>query len=384
VRLFPAELEERAFRCGLVRDWKSAGLVSAESAAKLADSVGPAPERAAWPLRLVLFGFSALCFGALVALFLKDFNDRAIVGVGCLIAAAAAIAAAETLIRAFAFHRHGVEEALVASAVGLAAFAAERLVGRGAGWHFSTAVFASTLTAAAALAYARYGYRLAAIAVAGGLGLLVVAFDAGERETRVLLAALYAALLAAVTLAPGLPRRERERLELGRFFLALSVPLVLNLRLEHLAGGYDSYGRAALDAFSRATLAAIFAIPAAWLAWGLASRARALIWAGALGLLVAQCSVKPYLGIARHSWDPALLGLELIVAAYALKRWLDAGPGGRRGAYSSEDAGGERGGGALGLLAGAIAAAPASAPAGPGAPRGHGGGFGGGGASGSY
>jgi hypothetical protein len=386
VRIFPPELEERAFRHGLLKEWRAARLVSPEVADKIAAELGEPPARAAWPLRLILFGFTVLCQGTTVVLLLKDVHDRFAVGIGALVAAAASIALAEAMIRGMKVLRHGAEEALVAGAVVLTAFAAENLLSGASSSRFSTVVFSGALAGAAALAYARYGYRLAAIGVAAGLGVFLGALDYGERGTRVALAVLYGALLAAVTLWPALPRRERERLEIARFFLALSVPLCLNLALERLFGGvfYGHTGGVGMDVFAWTTLVLIFGIPAAWLEWGIVSRARALVWAGALGLLIAQCSIKPYFGWARHSWDPAVLGVELIVLALALKRWLDAGAGGRRGGFSSEEMGNSEPGGALGLLAGAIAAAPASAGSAPETMKGRGGDFGGGGAGGSF
>jgi hypothetical protein len=383
VRVFPAELEERAFRRGLLKEWKTAKLVSPEPAAKIAADIGEPPAHAAWALRVVLFGFAALCQAALCFLVVKDLRDRAAEGGAALVLAILSILAAEALIAALQVRRQGAEEALVAGAVLMTAFAAERLAGGGGNYSFSEVLFSFALAAAAAAAYARYGYRLAAIGVAVGLGVFVGSLDYGNRGTRVLLALLYSAGLAAVTFWPDLPRRERERLEIARFFLAFSVPLCLNLALERLFGGYAP--APAMDAFGWFTFAAIFLIPAGWLAWGIASRSRSLIWAGSLGLLVAFCSIKPYFGWARHSWDPAVLGVELVVLALVLKRWLDAGPGRRRGGFSSEDMGNSEPSGALALLAGAVAAAPGAAPAGGPAPmKGKGGDFGGGGASGNY
>ena len=381
MRIFPADLEERAFRHNILNDWRTARLVSAETSAAIAAELGEPPAQAAWPLRVVLFGFAALCQGAAFALFAKDLRDRTAVGGFAVLAAALSIIAAESLIRALKVRRQGAEEALVAGAVLMTAFAAERL--SGTDYHFETGVFSFALAAAAAAVYVRYGYRLAAIGVAVALGVFVAALEYGDHVTRVLLALLYGALLAAVTLWPDLPRRERERLEIARFFLALSVPLCLNLSLEHVTGGYGS--GVGMDWFAWATFAAIFAIPACWLAWGISSRARSLVWAGSLGLLVSFCSIKPYFGWARHSWDPAVLGIELAALSLILKRWLDAGPARRRGGFSSEDMGNSEPGGALTLLAGVVAAGSAAAGStGPDPMKGKGGDFGGGGASGSY
>ena len=363
MRIFPPEVEERAFRHGLLKEWRGAKLVSPEAAAKIAAEIGEPPANAAWPLRVVLFGIAALCQASAILLALKGFQDDFALGVGSLLAAAASIALAEAMIRGLKVRRQGAEEALVAGAAVIAALGVVRMVGPGAGGgSAATAVFSFALAAAAAAAYARYGYRLAAIGVAVGLGVFFGSLEFGDHGTRVLLASLYAVLLAAATFWPGLPRRERERLEIARFFLALSVPLCLNLGLESVWDGFSGNpAGVAMSAFAWATFAAIFLIPAAWLAWGISARARSLIWAGAFGLLVALCSIKPYFGWTRHSWDPAVLGVELIVLALVLKRWLDAGAGGRRGGFTSEEMGNSEPGGAQGLLAGAIAAAPRAA-----------------------
>lgn len=383
MRIFPEDVEERAQNHERLRDWRSAGLLAADKAAEAGALAGEAPAHAAWPLRILLFGFAALALAAFSILMLKDLKGRVDSALIAWVIAAAAVAAAEVLIiRRLKVRRFGAEEALVAGAVVLLAYGAERLFTSGSRWHFSTGVFAATLALGAGSAYLRYGYRLASFGAAVALGVLVGSFEYGEHATRVLLAGLYATLLAAATFWPGLPRRERERLEIIRFFLALSVPLCLNLRLERLAGGWA--GAPAADAFGLATMAAIFVIPLVWLAWGARDRSRTILWAGGIGLLVAQCSIKPYLGLKRNAWDPAVLGLELMILALALKRWLDAGPDGRRGAYSSEALGDSGPGAAAGLLASAVAASPSAQPHAQDHPKGGGGSFGGGGASGGY
>lgn len=383
MRIFPEDVEERALNHERLRDWRLAGLLAADKAAEASALAGEAPAHAAWPLRILLFGFAALALAAFSALMLKDLKgrvDSALVAWGL---AAASVAAAEiVIIRRMKVRRFGAEEALVTGAVFLLAYGAERLCLNGSRWHFSLMIFSATAALGAGAAYLRYGYRLASFGAVVALGALVGSFEYGENTTRVLLAALYAVLLAAATWWPDLPRRERERLELVRFLLALSIPLFLNLRLDGLVQSWRP--APATDAFGLATFAAIFVIPLIWLAWGARDRSRTILWAGGIGLLVAQCSIKPYLGLKRNAWDPAVLGLELMIAALALKRWLDAGPGGRRGAYSSEALGDSSPGAAAGLIASAIAASPSSSPAAQDRPKGGGGSFGGGGASGGY
>jgi hypothetical protein len=385
VRIFPEDVEDRALNHERLRDWRSAGLLAADKAAEASAIAGEAPAHAAWPLRILLFGFAALALAAFSALMLKDLKGRVESAVLAWLIAAAAVAAAEMLIiNRMKVRRFGAEEALVTGAVILLAYGAERLCLNGARWHFSLMIFSAAAALGAGAAYLRYGYRLASFGAVVALGALVGSFEYDENSTRVLLATLYAALLIAATWWPDLPRRERERLELVRFLLALSIPLFLNLRLDGLVQSW--HPSPVTDAFGLATFAAIFIIPLIWLAWGARDRSRTILWAGGIGVLVAQCSIKPYLGLKRNAWDPAVLGIELMLLALALKRWLDAGPSGRRGAYSSLALGDSGPGAAAGLLASVIAASPSSPPSGPdaGRPKGGGGSFGGGGASGGY
>ena len=386
MRAFPPDLEQRAYDHARVRDWRAWGLLAADREAEAAAKAGEAPSHAAWPLRVLLFGFGALVAAAFAAIMLKDTSDRWVAAFTAFVLAALFVGAAEAIIRQLAVRRFGAEEALVAGACLLFAYGVERLLAAPARWHFSQAAFSFGLAAASAVAFARYGYRLCGLAALVAAGFMLGSCDWGERVTRVLLALLYGGLLAALMAAPEEPRRESDRLEIGRFFLALSVPLCLNVRLERVFSAYA--GSPATSPFELATFAAIFLLPLAWLYWGARAASRPLIWAGTIGLVLAQCSVKPYLGLARHVWDPILLGVELVASALLLKRWLDAGPGGRRGAFSSEALRSPEPGGALGFLAAAAAGAvaaqhPPPAPA-PDRVKGGGGTFGGGGASGGF
>jgi len=382
VRIFSADEEERAFRHERLRDWRAAGLLAADKTAEAEALAGEAPAHASWPLRILLFGFGALALAALSALALKDLQGRVDSAFVAWVLACVAVAAAETGINRLKVRRFGAEEALVTGSVLLVAYGAERAFSNGSRWHFSTAIFSAALALGACAAYLRYGYRLASFGAAVALGVFVGSLEYGEHATRVLLAVLYSVLLVAATVWPELPRRERERLEIARFFLALSVPLCLNLRLEKLL--YSWSQQPVTGAFGLATFAAIFLVPLVWLVWGALDRSRTILWAGGIGLLIAQCSIKPYLGLKRNAWDPAVLGVELMILALVLKRWLDAGPGGRRGAYSSEALGDPGPGAAAGLLASAVAASHSSPPSGPDRPKGGGGSFGGGGASGGF
>src|SRR5204862_6335297 len=93
------------------------------------------------------------------------------------------------------------------------------------------------------------------------------------------------------------------------------------------------------DAFYWLTYAATWIIPAAALADGLRAKDRPLIMTGIVLGLVTLATNKPYLGLRRQTWDPMLLGVVLIGATIALRRWLGNGPGGARGGYTADTLG---------------------------------------------
>ena len=76
MRIFPSEEEDRAFRHERLRDWRSAGLLAADKAGEAGTAAGEAPAHAAWPLRILLFGFAALALAAFSALTLKYIKGR--------------------------------------------------------------------------------------------------------------------------------------------------------------------------------------------------------------------------------------------------------------------------------------------------------------------
>jgi uncharacterized membrane protein YgcG len=55
----------------------------------------------------------------------------------------------------------------------------------------------------------------------------------------------------------------------------------------------------------------------------------------ALLLLVTLLTNKLYLGWARHTWDPVVLGVLLIAVAVAIRRWLSTGLGGERRGFTA-------------------------------------------------
>ena len=65
-------------------------------------------------------------------------------------------------------------------------------------------------------------------------------------------------------------------------------------------------------------------------------RHRPMMAAGVIAALIALVSAKPYLGLSRHSWDPAVLGVSLVALSLYFKRLLDAGSGGQIAGWTAK------------------------------------------------
>ena len=76
MRIFRPEDETRAYNHERLRDWRAAGLLAADKATATEALAGEPPAHAAWPLRVLLFGFAALMLGAFSVLALKDLKGR--------------------------------------------------------------------------------------------------------------------------------------------------------------------------------------------------------------------------------------------------------------------------------------------------------------------
>jgi hypothetical protein len=88
--------------------------------------------------------------------------------------------------------------------------------------------------------------------------------------------------------------------------------------------------------FYWATWVLTWCLPPIVLVRGLREKDRSVIIVGATVAILTLVTNKPYLGWARHSWDPMLLGLLLIGVALFIRRWLSKGPGAIRHGYTAK------------------------------------------------
>jgi uncharacterized membrane protein YgcG len=399
VRILGEEAEAKLYALEAARGWKRSGLVSAEQLAACEKELGALPAQAGWAIRLLLFGFALTARGAFNAFFTLTMlggsswgsSASGPIGAYYLVSAVPLYLLGEWLIRNKNLYRFGIEEGVLAGAI-IQFCMGLTLTMNFHSFKFDELALVVGIPAALACAwyYARFGYLYALYAAAAAfLGVVLsqcTSFSANE--LRALTAMLLAGLLA-VSSVRGEPG-DHDRLGWQSFQGALFMLLcfIVNLRLERLVdlSRVDPPGS---GAFYWLSLAAVLALGPLAVAWGLRRRHRPMVAAGAIAALVGLVSVKPYLGLPRHSWDPAVLGIALMSLSLYFKRWLDSGKDGQRDGFTAKPliVGREDGPGLGALLAAATAAGAAGGSAA--APqekgfKGQGGSSGGAGASGGF
>jgi hypothetical protein len=339
--------EERKIRLGArLGDWTGAGLIDDGQARQIESRLATDLRRTKWLLRAALAAFTAIVVVAAAGLLFLTFNIHGELEVSVTLALAALVcsAGADYLVRAMRFYRHGVEEMLAASSVvmlAVAALAFANAGGRGAG-NLDSLVALVVAAAAAAAVYARYGFVYAAVAAVGCAAAVPFTFDLSTSQQRACVAAVFAAVFIV---ARTLHRAEGDDYPGDDYALVAAAAcagayLALNLHaFDDVLGVL--WRRRAVDGgwFYWLTYAATWVVPAAALTDAIRAKDRALLATGIVLALVTLATNKPYLGVARQTWDPMLLGVLLAGGAIALRRWLAAGAGGARNGYTADRVG---------------------------------------------
>ncbi|MBI3554555.1 MAG: hypothetical protein HY077_18835 [Elusimicrobia bacterium] len=347
MRILGEETEEKLHALESARGWKRSGLIAPEQLAPIEAALGPLPVQGGWAVRLLLFGFVLSARAAFNTFFTWSFFGRSVWdGSGRLDLAAYYLLSAPVLYlvgefaaRRWRLYRFGVEEGLMAGAlINLWTGLALQFLGSSS-WDLEhkSLVIAGPLALACAWLYARAGYAWAAFGAAAALAIAVLGRFTGwtENGVRLLACGLFAAMLAASFLRRATSAHDRFGWQALQATLFLMGCLVLNVKLEHAFDISWTPARGGGN-FYWWSFFMIFFLPSLALGWAVPRRHRSMLAAGFMAALVGVVSVKPYLGLARHAWDPAVLGLSLMCLSIYLRRWLDAGPDGQRGGWTAK------------------------------------------------
>jgi uncharacterized membrane protein YgcG len=318
--------QERTIRAGrLAREWAHSGLLDAAQHARVAPELEVDLRRTNLFLRLTLFGFGLLIIAAATGLVmvLVDVKNAPAAGSICLLGAVACVALAEFLVGSLRLYRFGIEEACAAGGAILAAVGCGLAAEPFASGSYERQIMVALAAGAAAgfVMFRRFGYVYAAVAAMACAAL--VPFELGRSPAAHRLLAMVilgtcAAIARAKYRANGddFPGAEYGALQAAAI---VGVYATLNMRLMEGTGPLTG-------SFYWFTYAMIWIIPVVAFVSAIRDRDRLLLDVS-LGLALATLVTnKPYLGLERKPWDPILLGVLMIGAALALRRWIDSGP----------------------------------------------------------
>ena len=331
--------EERIRLRSAVRGWARAGLLAPAQVERIDGGLSTDLKCTNILLRVALAGFTALIVAAAVGLVFVSFHVRSETASAVLLAicGVACFCCADFLAGASRLYRFGVEETLAVLAAVLAAAAMGLLASasQGSTARLDAIVALATGAAAASVVYLRFGLVYAAIGAMVCAAVIPTQFDLSPAAHR----ACVAAIFAAVFLVARALYRSRGDDYPGDDYAALEaaacagVYVALNL---HLVDDFVPWPASDWSAFYWATYAATWAVPALAMADAIRAKDRALLIVGMAMALVTLATNKPYLDRPHQTWDPMLLGVLLIGAVVALRRWIASGPDQRRSGYTAD------------------------------------------------
>ena len=387
MRRYPPDVEENIRAERQLREWARSGLIGADVSASLHADVRVDLRRTNDSLRLTLFAFTAVILTSAVWLFgeLLGIHDATSFAFIHALSALLSFGLADFLVARGRLYRFGVEEALAMGAVVLLGFSAGEFaspeISATTSMRLPMTIALAAVAVGALCVYLRFGYLFAAIlsmAAAAGIAFPLIESHVGQRVLAAAVFVLVFFFARAIRRPHGedYPGDEYGVIQTAAW---IGMYLVLNLRMP--GGGEFQF------AFYWTTYALTWLIPTIGLTVGIREKQREMILANLSLAIITLVTNKPYLRLARHSWDPILLGVLLMGVAVLLRRWFVNGPDSARYGFTSKRllAGDLRAIRVAGMASAVIQpgmashASPSNTPLKPG-----GGQSGGGGASGSF
>ena len=344
--LYTPEQEENLFIRRQARTWHRSDLIAKGQLRAIDARTDPQVTDTHPFFRILFVIFTFICWGAVIGFFFWVMNPHGKVETAfpLLLFAFAAYGLAEWLVKANRWYRHGVEEALAAEAICLSCVAMALLL-ENHGYDQTIVLKVSILFAVLAFwLYLRFGHLYAALF--GYLALCSLPFHLNLSAVYLridLLLILGASLLLSVMSAKHAGeafRKEKNAIIQAVLFTGLYC--TMNLRLPDMGKSFfEPLPLQPYAGFPPAlywlSYALTFFIPAVGLFYGLKERRRAFIIVGAIAAVVTFSTNKDYLGMRHYAWDPAILGVVLVISALALIRWLSGGEGKSRHGITAEN-----------------------------------------------
>jgi hypothetical protein len=349
ISLYTAEQEERLFIRREARTWARSGLITDEQLGIIDSRTDPGLSRTNIFFRILFFVFTYICMQAVVGfcVWVVGLRNEVSIAWAALAFGIAMVGLAEYLVQRKSFYRYGIEEALTLAGMALACAGIVIFIS------LLHVELRSLVTTAAILAsagafwlYLRFGFLYAAVISAACVCVVPFQLSLPPASERAIVAMVLALVLLTSIRAESFETRDfrKERSAILQACLLAGIYLAVNLRLPEL--GRAHFGNPASfyqphagfpPLFYWATYGLAFLVPVLGLYHGLKSRKRIVINVSLIAALLTLATNKDYLGFKHYAWDPAVLGVVMVMAALAIMRWLANGGRETRNGYTAQN-----------------------------------------------
>jgi hypothetical protein len=347
LNLYSSRQEEMIDIRRRARTWYRSGLISEDQMQSILRETDPDLHQTNLFFRVLFFVFTLLFAGAVAGLFgwLMEKAGNKILAMVVLFFGIFYFILAEHLVKIRRLYRYGIEEALLIA--GMVCFVISFLMGINDHHldHKTISIAVCLLfSVISCLIYLRFGYLYAAlIGLVAGCMIPFQLSLSPVAERIVLFFVLCGMFIFSQTVdKPENENFRKERYTIIQTCLLIAVYLTVNLQIPGLAGlfiGETGYMHDLSKMYPPylywISYVLTFMIPAAGILWGIRSRKRLVLTAGLVMACVTLATNKSYLGLTRYAWDPAILGIVLVVLSILVHRWLDSGPGKKRQEYTA-------------------------------------------------
>lgn len=349
--LYTEDQQEAVYIRRQAKLWERSGLITAEQAEHIFRNADPGLKQTNMFFRLIFFIFTYLGVAAVLGLFFLVFgsSNEMVSGVVLIFLAGLAYGLAENYVKRHSLYRYGIEEALALSAMAMFCSGAAMICPQ-----FGTTgqqMIVSLAAAACAFAvYYRFGFLYASLIGISALCYFIYA-ALPPLSPDMLRFVMVMALLSCLVFCCLTDKRNkkdfrRERNEIIQAVIWVAIYFTINLQtgnlFEYAMSGKSAaahginYGRT-LPAFYWASYALTYLIPAVMLYLGFKKRKSFILDAALILFVVTLMTNKSYLGMERYVWDPALLGIAMIVVSYFTSRLLSKGRDGMRSGFTNRN-----------------------------------------------
>ena len=357
--LYASRQEEDIFIRKEARTWKRSSLINDDQLREIFVHTDPDLRLTNIFFRALFFVFAQLCASTLLALFvwLTGMKTELAFAWTFIVAGVTFYFLAEYAVTKYRLYRHGIEEALAVFAMALICvgiyIGVNKLFVLGQ-WSARHLIFLCLLFAVSAgWIYLRFGYLYTAFISLIALCIIPFQLSLTPAGARVLLLFVLVPFFVISVLSHD---RESEDFRKGRntaiqASLLAGIYFTVNLQILRLAGSFanDTGMRHLHPLFSPLNPQSFpsylywlsylltFLIPAFGIFWGVGNRKRLIINANLIFACLTLATNKSYLGLERYPWDPAIMGIMLVILSIVISRWLKNGPEGKRFGFTEKD-----------------------------------------------